>query len=252
MATEEVDKVREFVSNGGTLIATGLTSLMCPDGTTTGNFALSDVFGVSYAGGLSRRINYLVLPGDYNYISCDRPAPFVRLTGAEMLAELGEPLFDPDDPWHYASIHSNPPGRLSGYVGLSVNTYGKGRCIYLAPSVLALQQDAQQTFGAWMLHEHTPARLITRTTAPAVVEITVLRSTTADTFFVGLVNYQKELPNLPVYGIEIDLSLSDRVPKACVSTSSGKALPFKFADGIIQFKVPSLETFELAEVILAD
>ena len=77
MTTAQVEKVREFVRRGGTLIATGLTSLYREDGSTSGDFALADVLGVSYAGGLSRRVNYLALPGPQSFVSCNQPAALV-------------------------------------------------------------------------------------------------------------------------------------------------------------------------------
>lgn len=74
-----------------------------------------------------------------NHISEDDPAFMTRF-----------------DPQHYASIHSNPPGAFTGYAGLAIHSFGKGRCIYLAPDVFHLQQDAQQTFAAWLLRSCAP------------------------------------------------------------------------------------------------
>lgn len=255
MSAGEVDAVRAFVRGGGTLIATGLTSLMQPDGSTSGDFALADVFGVSYTGQMSRRVNYLSItaqarPGADALVSCSQPAPLVKLAGAELLAELLEPLFDPDDLQRFASIHSNPPGRATGCVGLALNRFGQGRCIYLAPPLLTQQLDAQQDFGAWLLQGYTPAGLVAGTNAPAAVELTILRSTTADAYLVGLVNYQKELPNVPVSGLKVSLRLADHAPRSCTLVSNGQPLPFSFADGLLHFEIPSLETIEMVAVLL--
>jgi hypothetical protein len=247
MSADEVERVRSFVHAGGTLIATGLTSWLRPDGTTSGDFALAHVFGVSHTGQMSKRVNFLA--GEKGYTLCNRPAPLVRLAGAQQLLGLAEPLFDPDDPQKYASIHSNPPGRLTGAVGLSVHSYGKGRCIYLAPALLTMQQDAQQSFGARLLEEYAPPALVTGTNAPAAVEMTVLRSTTAAAFLVGVVNYQKELPNIPVHDLWVDLRLPGRAPRACQRVADGKALPFRFEDGVLHVDVPELETIEMVEIL---
>lgn len=250
MAVDEEQKIRDFVSQGGTLIATGLTSLVRPDGSSSGDFALGDVLGVSYTGKQSKRYNYLALPGENNLVSCSAPAPIVRLAGAEQLAGLVEPVFDPDDPLKYASIHSNPPGGPASHPGLTVHTYGKGRCIYLAPRLLLQQQEAQQAFGSWLLQQYAPPALVTVTNAPMCVEITVLRGTTADDYLVGLVNYQKELPNVPVTGVQITLNLPGKTPSACVAASNGQALPFTFTEGALHFEVPRLETIELVEITM--
>lgn len=255
MSADEVEKVRTFVRGGGTLIATGLTSLWNLNGaalspTTAGapDFALADVFGVSYAGKMSRRVNYLSLTDGSEFVLGNQPAPLVRLCGAEMVAGLAEPLFDPDDPQHYASIHSNPPGPLSGYAGLTVNRYGQGRCIYLAPSLLAIQQDAQQTFGTWLLQTYTPKSEITATNAPPAVEITILRCSTADTYLVAVVNYQKELPNIPVHGLQVEIRLPSGDPKSCIRISDGQAISFRYTKGVLAFEIPTLETIEMIEV----
>ncbi len=248
MSVEEERKIRDFVSQGGTLITTGLTSLMRPDGSSSGDFALGDVLGISYTGKLSKRVNYLKLPGEDRYVSCNSPAPVVRLAGAEQLAGLVEPLFDPDDPVKYASIHSNPPSGQSISPGLTIHPYGKGRCIYLAPPMLKQQLDAQQDFFAWLLQGLAPPTMASMTNAPACVEITLLRSTTAGAYLVGLVNYQKELPNVPVHGLQVTLRLPGNAPGACMAASTGQALPFTFTEGTLHFEVPRLETIELVEI----
>jgi len=121
--------------------------------------------------------------------------------------------------------------------------------LYLAPSLLALQQDAQQVFGAWLPQQYAPPALVTATNAPVSLEVTVLRSATADAYLVGLVNYQKELPNVPVNDLHMEVRLHDRAPVACRSVSNGAPLPFTFDHGVLHFDVPSLETIEMIEVV---
>ena len=248
MTEAECDKVREFVRAGGVLLATGLTSLRRLDGSSSGDFALADVFGVSYLGRRSQRIHYLALPGEQNLVSCDQPGALVRLAGAQPLGELVEPYFDPDDARQYASIHSNPPGRPTGSPGLSHHSYGLGRCIYLASPLLALQQDAQQAFAAELLQEYIAPGLLAGTNAPGVVEITLLRSTTANACLVGLVNYQKELPNVTVQDLWVNLRLKKGVPRHCRLVSNGQELPFGMDGEEIYLKLPALETIEMVEV----
>lgn len=260
MSTAEVEKVREFVRNGGTLLATGLTSLRQPDGAPgrvkadgVPDFALADVLGLSYSGRMSSRVNFLTLevknePPMGEYVLSDHPAPLVRLNGATRLAGLALPGFDPDDPERYASIHSNPPGQKTEFIGLAVNQFGKGLCIYLAPDLLQLQQDAQQTFGTWLLENYAPAPRIVKTNAPSSVEISLLKSTISDCLLVGLVNYQKELPNIPVHELWVDLLLEDRIPKSCSLVSNGQDLPFFIHNSTLHLELPELETIEMAEL----
>jgi hypothetical protein len=172
----------------------------------------------------------------------------VNLVGAEQIGGLVEPLFDPDDPYHYVSIHSNPPGILTSFAGLTVHTYGKGRAVYLAAPLLKQQMDAQQSFGAWLLQEYTPPALVRATNAPVCVEITVLRGMDTGATLVAMVNYQKELPNVPVLGVKVKLEWTDQEPKRCVAVSTGAALAFTCAQGALSFEVPLLETIEMVEI----
>jgi hypothetical protein len=249
MSTEEQEKIRQFVAGGGTLIATGLTSLWKPDGSSSGDFGLADVFGVSFTGKFSRRIHYLKNQGEQDLVSCNRTAPLVKRMGTtRQLAELLEPLFDPDDGLHYASIHSNPPGRTTGCPGLTLHAYGKGQCLYLASPLLALQQDAQESFGARLLKDYAPQPVLVETNAPAAVEITLLQSRLVNTWMVGLVNYQKELPNIPIQNIQISLRLPAGIPAACSSLIQPQSIPFSFTEGLLSFTLPSLETLEMVEI----
>jgi hypothetical protein len=156
--------------------------------------------------------------------------------------------FDPADPEKYASIHSNPPGHETGFVGLSIHPYGKGRCIYLAPDLLHIQQDAQQEFGKWLFNRFAPSQSILKTNVPTVVEITLLESRTTGSLLVGLVNYQKELPNIQVYGLHVGLHVGKRIPTNCRLVSNGHDLPFSVIDYEVHFEIPMLETIEMVEI----
>ena len=245
---EENERLRAFVKNGGTLIATGLTSLYEPDGSSTGDFGLADVFGVTYAGSKAKSFHYLSFVKRHWLVSAHASAPHVTAQGAEVVATLLEPIFDPAAE-QYASIHSNPPGVATGYAGLTVNRFGKGQCVYLSSPVLSLQQDAQQVFGEWLFREYSPSALVVETTAPPCVEVTVNRSTTRNAYLIGLVNYQKELPNVPVRDISLTLRLPGvTTPKACTRVSDGKRLEVKARQGALVLEVSCLETLEMIEV----
>ncbi|MEI8312493.1 MAG: alpha-L-fucosidase, partial [Verrucomicrobiota bacterium] len=199
LSAAEVERLRQFVADGGTLVATGPTSLHDSDGATTGDFALADVFGVHYSGRQSARINYLK-DADGNHVLCDYPAPLVTATTAEVRAWVAEPWFDPDDE-KYASIHSNPPGPRTDFAAYAVNRFGQGICVYLNASWLAMRQDAQQVFCAGVLAEHLQSGLHIATDAPEAVEITLLRSEVANSLLVFFVNYQDTMPNIPLAGL---------------------------------------------------
>jgi hypothetical protein len=245
----QADRIRLFVRQGGTLIATGLTALLEPDGSTNGDFTLTDLFGVSYTGLSSKRVSYLYLPDQNLYVACSRPAPLVKATTATVLGQVAEPYFDPDDPTRYASIHSNPPGQLTDYAALTINPYGKGQCIYLYSPILGTQQDAQQVFSEWLVRHYAPSNMLISTNAPTCVEITFLKSPSQDSYLVGFVNYQRELPNVPIHDLVTRFKLPGMsIPKSCTRVSNGEPLPVTCDDGILSIKIPYLETFEMLEL----
>jgi len=244
----ENERIRKFVRAGGTLIATGLTSLYEPDGTSTGDFGLADVLGVSFTGGTAKRFHYLSFVAKHWLISCYVSAPLVKAKEARLIAKIAEPLFDPDSE-EYASIHSNPPGVITDYAGLTLNKYGQGKCLYLASPVFSLRQDAQQALGAWLFSEYAPSALVVETNAPACVEITLLKSTTGNAYIAAFVNYQNELPNVPVRDLYATIRLPDGViPKSCIRVSDNKKIAVKIEQGALRLEVPYLETIEMMEV----
>ncbi|MEI8080052.1 MAG: hypothetical protein WCH61_10545, partial [bacterium] len=176
LSPSEVGHLRDFVSGGGTLLATGVTSLCDVAGHSTGDFALAEVFGVSFSGGKTTGVSYLRRDGFGDLLSTEA-APLVRATTAHSLGKVVLPYFDPADGEHYASIHSNPPGRPTEFDALTVNRFGRGKCIYLYSSILGTQHDAHQQFARSLLREQQiESDLLVASNAPACVEVTVLKS----------------------------------------------------------------------------
>jgi hypothetical protein len=252
MAVDEADRIRNFVRNGGTLIATGLTSLLDVDGTLTKDFLLADVLGVSYSGQLSKRVNYLYMKEGIKphyisrMVSSNRPSPLVRATTAKVLAYLVEPMFDPDDLQHWASIHSNPPGQITEYTALTENQYGKGKCVYLAPTTFGIPHDAQKCLGAWLLEQYISPGIVMFTNAPACVEITILKSTVKNVYLVCFVNYQRELPNIVVRDLttRIKLPLKSQLVSIWRVSDGAKVVNEKESDDLT-IEIPCLNTIEM-------
>ena len=247
MTPEECEKLRKFVSGGGTLIATGKTSLRDRFGNTTGNFALSDVFGVSATGRESGRISYLAFEDEM--ILSDLPAPLVNATGATVKGVVNLPDFPVDDPERYASIHSNPPGKNSGYAGYTVNTYGKGKAVYIYSSFLTLRQYTQQSFAKNLLAEYLPEFVVYEENLPGSAEVTKLKSADGKTILTGIVNYQDELPNLPLYGVKITLKLDEGfVPASVRRASDGKECSFSTDGSLLTLEIDRLGDGEIFEI----
>lgn len=246
LSVPEVERLRRFVADGGTLVATGATSLCDSEGASTGDFALADVFGVHHSGRQSARINYLQDP-DGNHVLCDRPAPLVSATTAEVRAWVAEPWFDPDDD-RYASIHSNPPGPRTEFAAYAVNRFGQGTCVYLNASWFAMRQDAQQVFCAGVLSEHLQSGFRIATDAPEAVEITLLRSEAGNSLLAFFVNYQDAMPNIPISNIRATVTLPFAPELAKATPVFGNIRAAAGEDGSVTIQISNLETLAAIEI----
>ena len=247
MTSQEVEKLRSFVQNGGTLIATGKTSLRDRFGNTSGNFALADVLGVNYSGSDSDRISYLASGG--TLLLANLSAPLVNAAGAEVKGVVNLPDFPVDDPEKYASIHSNPPGKNTAFAGYTVNSFGKGKAVYIYSNFLALRQYSQQTFAKELLAELLPQFVISSENLPGSAEVTKLKSADGKTILAGVVNYQDELPNLPLYDVKLTLKLDDGFAPASVRRASdGKECSFTADGNLVSLKIDRLGDGEIFEI----
>lgn len=248
MSAEEVKRIKDFVKNGGTLIATGMTSYYDCQGKTNGDFQLNDIFGVSFSGTYSEDISYLE-GQDSRLVSSSGQAPLINVTGAELRGTVVQPHFPCDHPERYASIHSNPPGVKTDYAGLAVNSYGKGRCVYIYSSLLKHRQHSQETFGIELFKEFIAPTIINAESLAECIEVTFLKSTIDDKLIVGLVNYQDELPNIPVIDLHLEVYMPENiVPEKMTRVSSGENIVFACLNGVVSFKLSRLDDLELIEI----
>jgi hypothetical protein len=119
--TEE--NMREYVRNGGTILAVGHASLFDPTGKERANFGLSDVFGVELTGTLPGYKQFVIAPesGLQSVLPLNTGALAVKATSGKVLAI-----------WKSAG---NKPAIVE-------NRFGKGRCIYASAEETVLGQDS--------------------------------------------------------------------------------------------------------------
>jgi hypothetical protein len=60
-----------------------------------------------------------------------------------------------------------------------------------------------------------------------------------------LVNFQKDLPNIPVDNVCVKVRLERRRVKRLVSLPDERKLDFEVRDQLVQVQVPRLETFHM-------
>jgi len=250
MDEEEAEAFREYVRAGGRLYASKYTSLVTQDGIRQPDFLLADVFGVSYRGETKESFTYIAPVEGAEHLlpeyTPEHPAGLYgsqflveAKPGAQVLGRLVLPYTDPADPTRFASIHNNPPGRPTDDPAIVLNRFGDGRAIYVAGD-LENADPHREVFlnllrllgGNWSFAAD----------APKSVEMTLFHQEDGQRDLISLVNFQKELPNIPVDGIRVRVRLDGRTPKRLVVLPKEKEWTYALEDGYLTFTAPRLET----------
>ncbi|MCA9443519.1 MAG: beta-galactosidase, partial [Candidatus Omnitrophica bacterium] len=156
MDEEEAELIRDWVRQGGSLYASGCTSLVTKTGRRHPDFMLSDVFGVSIDEPVWEDKEHYLSPTTVGrellsewtqkypaYVKGDWMK--VRANdGSAVLATTTLPWSAPDSE-KFSSIHSNPPWEATDYAEIVSNSFGKGRSIYCS-SVLERFENLEPTF----------------------------------------------------------------------------------------------------------
>lgn len=253
MDNAEVSALREYVRGGGNLIASKYTSLITKSGVRKPNFMLSDVFGCSWDGETMERYTYIApaekfanLFPEYSRqypVGMDTTQMKLRIhPGAEVVGTLVLPYSDPDDPDRFASIHSNPNGIYTDQPAVVLNQFGKGKALYIAGELEGsdLYLDILGNLLRLLYADFT-----FEAAAPPPVEVSAFRQDDKNRMLINCVNFQEQLPNIPVDGIAMKVRLGGRKPRQLLLLPEEKKLSYRAAGDAIEFTLPRLETFRM-------
>jgi hypothetical protein len=211
MTRDQAAMFRQFVHDGGVLIATGASSLDRFDSSGP-RFLLEDVLGVRYVGTLGTKVTYLT-PKDGKITEVVWPqdhvihhGPMVEVearTGVEVLAAVTLPWVAPELGQsigsHFASIHSNPPALEPGRSpALALHQYGKGTAVWIAAPLESGQAEVNPELLAHLIHRALPGPYKFEVETHPSVEVTVFHQQNAKRMLVGLLSMQESLPAIPV------------------------------------------------------
>jgi hypothetical protein len=219
MDEEETDAFREYVRGGGCLYASRGTSLVTTDGRRQADFLLADVFGASLVGETPEHFTYIEpVPGHEGLlegytIAHPLGVPGAQLIvrereGAEVLGRVALPYTDPADPHRFASIHNNPPGVRTEHPAILLNRFGEGRTIYVTTDLERLDPHRPVFLALLRL---LCDRFTLEADAPKCVEVTLSHQPARQRYLVSLVNFRKDLPNVPVHDIRVRVRLEREV-----------------------------------------
>ena len=217
----EIETIRGWVRAGGNLLATGWTSLVDTRGRLRKDFGLGDVFGVSlqkpswapWPHYMAPRAEGEAAFGDFRggtpAFAQDRPGS-LSLYAQGLRRRCSRPR-----PWYgqlmiprASSIHSNPAWRKTDQPEVVLNRFGAGSCIYCA-SPLEAVESLSGTIVRLVRRLHDRCHF--EADAPSAVELTLFYQPDRHRYRLSLVNFQKDLPNIPVTDIPVRLRLPERV-----------------------------------------
>ena len=210
---------------------------------------LTDVIGVSLTKADWTEREHYVAPtaaGQQDFRGWDTKYPaFIRGATMDVRAHASAmPLATRTLPWpapdarSFSSIHSNPPWQATDQPEVVYHCFGQGAAIYSA-STLEEVETLQETFVC-LLHGsvHQPTFEVT---AHPAVEATLFHQPDRSRYVLSLVNFQHDLPNIPVDGMEVRLRLPQRVQSVQTLPADG-SLPLRREGEAVTLSVPRLNT----------
>jgi len=250
---DESDAIRDWVRMGGRLYASAGTSIVDTRGRVNKDFQLADVFGVSlvepYWSDRPRFLaptqagSKLFIDFDADYPAfCTQFGPKIKVrSDAHVLATTTLPWPAPK-PSQFASIHSNPPWTKTEEPELVRNSFGRGQVIFSA-SPIEMVETLGDTFTQLVKSLLPTPHFAVE--APKCVEVTLFEQPDRNRAVLALVNFQKELPNIPINGINVVLR-PGRTTSRIVQLPSGTEMKRSLReDGTVSFASPKLETLQM-------
>jgi hypothetical protein len=253
MNAEEVEAIRQYVAEGGNLFVSRSTSLTTEAGQRQADFMLTDVMGVHYQGETKEKFTYSAPQPGFEALMPEFSQKYPlgleesqvlvsAQPGAQIMAKITLPYTDPADFTRFSSIHSNPPGIPTDYPSLVMNSYGKGKVIYSAASLEGVEY-ARSIFINLLNLFQQPYSF--EADAPASVEVTLFQQADHNRFIINLLNFQKDLPNIPVDGIKVRVRVAGLTPGMLALLPDGEEMSYSYAGDIVEFESPRLETFRM-------
>jgi hypothetical protein len=259
------------VKAGGGLYASKRSTLYDKLGGARADFGLADVFGVSYKDMTKESVTYAApderFEGWFKHHSKAQP---VLLSSNQAIVEAHEkrkkqgeqsvewiasqvlPILDPGNKSLFASAISNPPRIAAGEADSSGSTpaivmhkFGSGTSIYCAGPLENMTSDDHRNLFIHIIRELARGNLQTGSDSPKCVEAVWFHHEAARCYSLRVLNFQDQLPNIPVKDINFQLHLQGVTPKAVYQVPQKTPIPYSIHDGTVSIQLPMLETFAM-------
>jgi hypothetical protein len=250
---EEIDEFIDFVRKGGCIYASGHTGLYDENGKK--NKMIKELLDLEYVGETSEEITY-IRPCEKSesllmHYSMEHPLT-VNLSqmlvktadDSKVLAKITLPLVHPKDTTKFASAISDPPGKHTDYPAVILREIGRGKVIYSAGSIERLRKYDQTEVFINLIKAVSKEPFSIYSDAPKCVEITMYDQPQNNRLVLNLLNFQQQLPNIPVYNSKVRVR-NDKNIRRILHVPDETEVTFKEEQGFIEFNVPKLEIFQM-------
>ncbi len=187
------EKLRDWVENGGTLIAVG--SSMIKDG----KFISEDIFGLEYLEPSVFSISHFMPREDYRgeaydlVLQCRTQAQKVINKGAQVVADYIYPQGESIPERGFRHETAAPPADdVSPYPFSTVNDYGRGKAVYIAGSIFKAYWEYNHHWLRQFIDaiiKHLDPMPLYKVDIPHTMETNLMRSNYGD-LILNLINYQ--------------------------------------------------------------
>lgn len=260
MSDLEIEAFRAYVAAGGSLYASGYSSLVAADGTLRADFGLTDVFGVSANSMMDHTLAFFT-PSEKRFAGLVAPQDHLIHRGGWIAIEnrSAKTLSNLTKPWcpetggtvlrpSFASIHSSPPGLAPFAPGITWNRYGRGRACYVAGPIEAEPQQVNRPVFVGLIRRLHGGTMPVEAEAPEFIELTVFDKAREFRLNLSLVSLRQTEEPIPCGGkVFVRMGETYRPTKLRLLPAR-KDHPFrKIADGI-EFTFTDFETFSMFEL----
>jgi hypothetical protein len=258
LAGAEVEALRTYVREGGAIYASKNTAILDAEGHRQQDFLLTELFGVSYVGETKEIVTYAAPTAEgkrlFGYFTAELPLTvrdsqlLVRaLPGSEVLATVTLPYVDPRGS-QFASMLTDPPGIPTEYPAVVFNRYGDGRAVYATGTLERGEHETQAAVMVNLLKLLSSGPFQVEIDGHSSVESTLFRQEDKRRFILHLLNYQQDLPNIPLRGVDVRVRVGDRRIAAVYVLPGEEAVPFAQDKETVAFSLPVLENYAMLEL----
>jgi len=267
MSEEQADAIRDYVKEGGNILATFETSLYDERACKLDNFRLSDIFGLKYLGRSDDLEDFLGSSHSGSYMVCrDHPVlnglPNTELwmeghyvkaeafAGESIAYQKNRVIVDYPEQKVYGMI----PGEETDYPAIHLNKYGKGRVIFVTSQLFKRTCSDKWNWPSSQLWLQTLLRGMLDwlnldppvwVEAPITVEATFFKNVEKKQIIVQTVNKTNIDVEIPLRNIEIRINKKIRVKEAYNPWPKKKRFTVIDEETYSKIVIPELKTHKI-------